>query len=101
MSAIPPNLAGPILQTPMVQSQLAAIHDNDEAHKATAERRQTTSITESDSIVETTDNDTEIYADAEGSGSQGRAFSEPEEEPPDDPDPNPPPEDGSHIDLEA
>ena len=100
MSAIPPNLAGPILQTPMVQGQIASIRDNEEAHKASAERRQTTAVTESDSIVETTDNDTEVYADAEGSGSQGRAFSDEDQEkeseikaPNDD--------DTPHIDLEA
>ena len=80
MSAIPPNLAGPILQTSLVQGQLAGIRDNEEAHKASAQRRQTTAITESESMVETTDNDTEVFTDAEGSGSKGREFSESEKE---------------------
>jgi hypothetical protein len=100
MSAIPPNLAGPIMQTPFVQGQLAGIRENEEAHKTAAERRQTSAISESDSTVETTDNDTEVFADAEGSGSKGRAFSETEEEQELDAD-TPPPDDGSHIDLEA
>jgi hypothetical protein len=98
MSAIPPNLAGPILQTPLTQRQASATRSGDEAQRAASERRQTGAITEADSTVETTDNDTQVFTDAEGSGSQGRAFSQP------DPKEQPPDEaslDGSQIDLQA
>ncbi len=103
MSAIPPNLVGPILQTPFAQGQASAVRDGEEVQKASADRRQTAAITETDSTVETTDNDTQVHTDAEGSGSRGRAFS-PQDESSDDLDgqsDDPTDPEGQHIDVEA
>jgi hypothetical protein len=76
MSAVPPNLVGPLLQSHMMQRQASNIRDNEESQKATASRQQGTAADEKDNTVETTDNDTQVHTDAEGTGSQGRTFSE-------------------------
>lgn len=98
MSAIPPSILG-ALQSPLVQGQLSAVRDGEEAARLNAERRQTAAITETDTTVETTDNDTQVHTDAEGGGSQGRAFSAPEQPQQDTPEGDSA-EDG-HIDIEA
>ncbi len=102
MSAIPPNPLASVLQSPLAQGQAAGIRDVESAQRASAERRQTRAVDASDSTVETTDNDTQIYADAEGSGSQGRAFSEnPQQTDSDDEAPSSDAPQGRHLDLEA
>ena len=103
MSAVPPNLVGPILQSHMMQRQASSVRDNEETQKATAARQQGVSSDEKDNTVETTDDDTEVHSDAEGTGSQGRTFSESPDgqEPPvpDNPDED---ENGGHlIDVQA
>lgn len=80
MSAIPPNLVGPLMQSSLVQGQVSAVRDSENAHRASSERRLTGAILEADSTVETTDSDTQVFTDAEGGGSQGRAFSEPDDQ---------------------
>jgi hypothetical protein len=101
MSSVPPNLVGPILQTPLAQRQVSAVRGNEDAQRASAARKQGLTSQEQASTVETTDSDTQIHTDAEGTGSQGRAFSEqpgdeePLENAPDDPD------EGRLLDLEA
>ncbi len=104
MSSVPPNLVGPILQTPLTQRQVSAVRDAKQSHEAAAARQQTAASEDTDTIVETSDNDTRVHADAEGTGSQGRAYSEsPESEEPPPPVDRPPPDDdtGRLIDLEA
>lgn len=101
MSAIPPNLVGPILQTTSMQGQVAASRSLEDAQKSSAERRQMAAVDARDSTVETTDNDTQIYADAEGSGSQGRAFSEPGQEQDAKDETGETGSEGTHIDFEA
>ena len=56
----------------------AAMKERDALRAAEAEtaRRQVRSLAEADDSVETTDADTQIFADAEGTGGQGRAFEE-------------------------
>ena len=103
MSAVPPNLVGPILQSHMMQRQASSVRDNEEAQKATAARQQGVASDEKDNTVETTDDDTQVHADAEGTGSQGRTFSEStephEETPPTDHNQD---ENGGHIiDIQA
>lgn len=103
MSSIPPNLVGPILQTPFVQTQAAAARGVDDAQRVNAERRGTIAAAETDTTVETTDTDTQVFTDAEGSGSQGRAFSDETPEKPADQPPPPAtdPNSGQILDLEA
>ncbi len=100
MSTIPPNLVGSILQTPFAQHQASSVRDAERTQHAAAQRQQIAAATETDTTVETTDNDTQVHTDSEGQGSQGRAFSEPEENPPAAPEPSEPQE-GHFLDLEA
>lgn len=81
MSTVPPNLVGPILQSPLLQRQVAGAREIERGQEFTAQRQHTTAIDEGDATVETTDGDTQIHSDAEGAGSQGRPFSEAEPEP--------------------
>ncbi|HSW46937.1 MAG TPA: hypothetical protein VLM89_15350 [Phycisphaerae bacterium] len=103
MSTLPPNLVGPILQSHLTQRQAAAVRDIERASAAVDLRQQKTIIDEKGSIVETTDNDTQVYSDAEGTGSQGRPFSEQQQEPDQPADQNPPPDgdEGRNLDIEA
>jgi hypothetical protein len=79
MSAVPPNFVGPILQSHLTQRQVSQVRDKEEVQRSEADRRNAAAIDEQDSTVETTDNDTQVHTDAEGAGSQGRAFTEAEE----------------------
>jgi len=102
MSSLPPNLVGPILQSHLAQRQVSNVRNTERSQQINAERQQTAAIDEKDTTVETTDNDTAVHSDAEGQGSQGRAFTAPEE--PEEPqsEPSSPDEDqGQHIDLQA
>ena len=104
MSTLPPNLAGSILQSHLAQRQASKVRERDEAQRATAERKNSSAIDEKDTTVETTDSDTQIHTDAEGTGSQGRAFTQgeaPDEEQDREPPPPPVGDTGHHIDLEA
>ncbi len=102
MSSLPPNLAGSILQGHLTQRQVSAAQNREKNQRANADRQQTAAIDEQDSTVETTDEDTQVHTDAEGGGSQGRSFTEPQEEADQAENQNPPDGDsGHHIDLEA
>jgi len=102
VSTLPPNLVGPLLQSHLVQQQVSRVRDNERAQELSARRKQSSAIDQQESTVETTDNDTQVHAEAEGTGSQGRPFSSPEEQ-------QPPPEnkptgdeiEGRLLDLEA
>jgi hypothetical protein len=74
MSSQPPNLVGPILQSGLVQRQVARIRDNTQAQESSLRHQQASAIDQQDSTVETADGDTQVHSDAEGMGSQGRAF---------------------------
>jgi hypothetical protein len=82
MSTLPTSMVGSILQSPLTQQQVSTVRDSERVQRSVAQRQQVTAATEHDSTVETADNDTEVHTDSEGQGSQGRAFSEPEEETP-------------------
>ena len=80
MSSVPPNLAGSILQSHLVQRQVSQVRNNEEASRTNAARQQAASADEKDTTVGTADSDTQVHSDAEGSGGQGRAFTPPEEQ---------------------
>lgn len=101
MSTLPPNLVGPILQTPLAQRQISNLRDSDGVQRANAQRLQTASAAEKDSTIETADNDTQVHTDSEGQGSQGRAFSDSEPENPSPPPDEAAPEEGRTIDFKA
>lgn len=102
VSTLPPNLVGPLLQSHLVQQQVSRIRDNERAQELSARRKQNNTIDQQESTVETTDNDTRVHAEAEGTGSEGRPFSSPEEQqlPPQDQPVEEEPE-GRLLDLEA
>lgn len=80
MSGIPPDIAGSALQAGYVQR--AASRDADAARtgQAQATERQLRATDEAAGNVETTDDDAQIYSDAEGTGGQGRVFGEESEQ---------------------
>jgi hypothetical protein len=105
MSAVPPNYVGPILQSGLTQREVSRVRDNDRAQADYAARRQSSASDEHDTTINTDDGDTQVDPDAEGTGSQGRAFTQGEEQPepqeeqkqPADPFEN----EGQNIDLQA
>lgn len=81
MSSIPPNWLGSIIQSQGAQERAGQAKSADEAKSAErgafSEKLQ--------DVIENTDRDGEVYADAEGAGSEGSPFEEREEEaPPED-----------------
>ena len=103
MSSVPPNLVGPILQSNLAQRQVSNVHNNERSQQTEAQRKQAAAINEKDTTVETTDGDTQVDPDAEGQGSQGRAFSQPEEaeEAESSASASPDGDQGQHIDFQA
>jgi hypothetical protein len=78
MSAIPPNWLGSVAQTTGAQARAGADHAREareQANRITGEFTDTLS-----EAIEAADRDSQVYSDAEGSGSQGRADGN--EEPP-------------------
>ncbi len=102
MSTIPPNWLGSIIQTHGAQDRAAEAKNKERA--ADAERAGKEGFADRlQDIIENTDRDSQVYADAEGAGSQGRPFSEEEEEQDQsqDSDPDGDEQELGSIDLEA
>ncbi len=70
MSAIPPGWLGSIIQTGGAERRAAA---NRAAESATDGDRASFADRLSD-VIDSNDRDSQVYADAEGAGSQGRPF---------------------------
>jgi hypothetical protein len=54
----------------------ARIQDSERAGQSEAARDRSRAIAQAEDTVETTDDDARVYADAEGTGGQGRHFEE-------------------------
>lgn len=80
MSGIPSDIAGSALQAGFVQREASRTAEAARAGQVHATERQLRAVDEAAGNVETTDDDTQVYADSEGTGGQGRMFSEEEEE---------------------
>ncbi len=79
MSAIPPTWLGSIIQTQGAQKRAAEAQDAEKA--AQAERAGAGSFADSlQDVIEASDRDSQVYADAEGAGSRGRPSEEPADE---------------------
>ncbi len=76
MSGIPSDIAGSALQAGFQSRQVAKARDGERAGQAQASSNAARAADEAGSTVETTDNDTQVYGDAEGAGSQGRSYDE-------------------------
>jgi hypothetical protein len=97
MSAIPPAWLGSIIQTQGAQERAAG--DKQAESAAESERAGGTFADKLQDVIENTDRDSQVYADAEGTGSQGRPFEETREEPPSSaPDAEEP---GTALDVQA
>ncbi|MGB2987074.1 MAG: hypothetical protein WBE26_14470 [Phycisphaerae bacterium] len=78
MSEIPPDISSSAAQAGFQARETAKERDARRAGQAEAANRQAKSVTEAGDTVETTDADVAVFADAEGTGSQGRPFEEAE-----------------------
>ena len=79
MSTIPPNWMGSVIQSHGAQDRAAEAKNRERT--ADAERAGKDGFSERlQDVIENTDRDTQVYSDAEGTGSQGRPFSEEEEQ---------------------
>lgn len=76
MSAIPPDIVGAAAQAGFAAPEASRVRDADRSAQANAAARQQRAVTDAADSVETSDGDTAVFADAEGAGSQGRAFEE-------------------------
>ena len=79
MSTIPPNWLGSIIQTHGAQDRATEAKNKERA--GDAERAGKEGFAERlQDIIENSDRDSQVYSDAEGTGSQGRPYSEEEQE---------------------
>ncbi len=100
MSTIPPNWLGSIIQTQGAHAREAA----DKSKEAGAAAEQTdASFAERLTEIEASDRDSQVYSDAEGTGSQGRPFEGPAAEDQATPDdaPDVPAAPAGGLDVEA
>lgn len=80
MAEIPSPIAASALQAGFQAREVGRERDAAQAGPAAAANRQVKSVDEAGTTVETADADARVSTDAEGSGSQGRAFGESEEQ---------------------
>ena len=76
MAEIPSDIASSAAQAGFKAREVAHGRNARGAAQANATERQTKSIDEAGNTVDTEDADTQVFADAEGSGGQGRSFEE-------------------------
>ena len=79
MAEIPPDIPSSAAQAGFQAREVAKERDARRVASSDAANRQAQSVDEAGRTVETTDDDVAIFADAEGTGSQGRAFEEEKE----------------------
>ena len=98
MSTIPPGWLGSVIQTQGAKARAATDMQTEGA--AQAERVGGDTFAERlQDVIESNDRDSQVYSDAEGTGSQGRPSSEPQQENTDAEDESPSPAPG--LDIEA
>lgn len=107
MTQIPSNLAISGAAAPQTARDMSKERETQRAAEASTASRQARSLDQAIDTVETGDADSRVFTDAEGAGSQGRAF---EGAPPEQPDPDAATapdgvtrdDDGTlHVDIEA
>ncbi len=84
MAEIPSDIASSAAQAGFKAGDVGKSNDAARSGQASTTRRQVKSVDEVEITVETTDDDTKVFADAEGGGSEGRSEEEepaPQEEP--------------------
>ena len=83
MAEIPSEIASSAAQSGIQTREATRDREARQATQANAADRRAHAVNQADTTVETTDNDTQVFTDAEGAGSQGRNFEE-ENTPPDE-----------------
>ena len=78
MSEIPPNISSSAAQAGFTQADAAKARDAERSGSGLAARRGVQSIDDAGSTIETSDEDTAVFSDAEGAGGQGRSDAEEE-----------------------
>ncbi|MCK4659539.1 MAG: hypothetical protein KAV82_08465 [Phycisphaerae bacterium] len=105
MSGIPSDIAGSALQAGFVQREASRSGDAVRSGQAHAGERQLRAVDNATGSVETSDNDTQVFADAEGAGGQGRMFNEESQEELENEDNRnesaEPPDGAMHLDVQA
>ena len=76
MTGIPSDIAGSALQAGFQARNVAKVRDAARTGQAQAANNTTKAVDEAGSTIETSDNDTQVFTDAEGTGSKGRSFEE-------------------------
>ncbi len=110
MSAIPSNIAISSLQAAYQARQVADTQQTDRATGDQAAIKQVQAASQAGETVGVADEDTAVFADSQGMGSEGRSTED--EKPPDETDLDAPeddeagatgatPPDGMHLDLQA
>ncbi|MCL2330887.1 MAG: hypothetical protein FWC56_06260 [Phycisphaerae bacterium] len=90
------------MQSGLTQQHVAHVRDAERNSRAGADRLQAQAVDQADGTVETTDDATQVFTDAEGTGSQGRAFSDGDDtDQTEDNSPDDNNSDDQHIDFEA
>lgn len=77
---VPPHVAGSAAQSGFVQSEVARTRNAARSGEANAARRNARAIDDAGNLIETSDNDTAVFTDAEGAGGQGREHEQPGQE---------------------
>jgi hypothetical protein len=72
MSGIPSDIAGSALQAGYQAREAARTRDGQKTGEAAGANRQVRAVDESTSTVDTSDEGTQVFTDAEGTGGQGR-----------------------------
>jgi len=72
MSDIPPHVVGSSLQAGYHQADVAKSRDAERADQARPARTGLKAVDQTGTTIETHDEDTAVFADAEGAGGQGR-----------------------------
>ncbi|GIK15327.1 MAG: hypothetical protein BroJett003_02910 [Planctomycetota bacterium] len=105
MSQIPPSVTISSLQAGFQAQFAAAAREKDEASQTGAATRQAKAASLAGETVGVEDEDTAVFADSEGTGSQGRSFEPDDPEAgslPESPDFAPDPDGGdAHLDIQA
>ncbi len=80
MTGIPSDIGASAAQAGYQAREVAKARDAARASGTNAANRQVNSIDEASDTVDTSDDNTQVYADAEGAGSMGKQHEETEED---------------------
>lgn len=80
MAEMPSNIPASAAQAGFQANEVSKEREARKTAKSQTASKQLKALNETSGVVDTTDTDTAIFSDAEGTGSQGRAFDEEDQE---------------------